>query len=208
MGLRTNGGPACVSQPATQDFQFVGGSLAVDFVNTVGNRLAGPREYLTDLGELSRWSRLAGFPDNLALPGSEDLLTRAREVRETLYRLLQPLAGGHAPDPGRLAPVNAQLRAIVASRSLACIGDGVGWTWTEAPGALDALLGPILLDAADLLVSGTFRRLHECEGPRCGWLFLDRSRSGRRRWCSMADCGNRAKVSRHYHKHDGQKGKP
>jgi predicted RNA-binding Zn ribbon-like protein len=58
----------------------------------------------------------------------------------------------------------------------------------------------VLLDAADLLTSGAWRRLRQCEGETCGWLFPDRSKSGRRRWCSMADCGNREKARRHYHR--------
>jgi predicted RNA-binding Zn ribbon-like protein len=41
--------------------------------------------------------------------------------------------------------------------------------------------------------------IEQCEGDVCGWLFLDRSPAGRRRWCSMRDCGNRAKARRHYY---------
>ena len=50
------------------------------------------------------------------------------------------------------------------------------------------------------LVSGDRELIRQCEDDACGWLFVDRSRGGRRRWCSMADCGNRAKARRHYTK--------
>jgi predicted RNA-binding Zn ribbon-like protein len=43
-------------------------------------------------------------------------------------------------------------------------------------------------------------RVRRCANPECGWLFLDDSRAGKRRWCSMSSCGNRAKARRHYHK--------
>jgi len=43
-------------------------------------------------------------------------------------------------------------------------------------------------------------RVRRCANPECGWLFLDDSRAGKRRWCSMSACGNRAKARRHYHK--------
>ena len=53
---------------------------------------------------------------------------------------------------------------------------------------------------ADLLVSEEFRKVKKCSDPACGWLFLDISRNRSRRWCDMADCGNRAKASRFYKK--------
>jgi predicted RNA-binding Zn ribbon-like protein len=54
---------------------------------------------------------------------------------------------------------------------------------------------------ADLLAVPSFDRLRECQGERCGWLFIDSSKSGRRRWCTMEDCGNRAKARRYYQRH-------
>jgi predicted RNA-binding Zn ribbon-like protein len=53
-------------------------------------------------------------------------------------------------------------------------------------------------DVADLLTSGDLDRVGQCADDRCGWLFLDVSRNGSRRWCSMEACGNRAKARRHY----------
>ncbi len=70
--------------------------------------------------------------------------------------------------------------------------------WESAANDPDLILAPILLNAADLLVGGWHPKVRQCEGETCGWLFLDRSPSGRRRWCSMADCGNRAKVRKFY----------
>jgi predicted RNA-binding Zn ribbon-like protein len=49
-----------------------------------------------------------------------------------------------------------------------------------------------------LLSSGARTQIHECGGDGCGWLFLDTSRNGRRRWCTMQGCGNRAKARRFY----------
>jgi hypothetical protein len=47
---------------------------------------------------------------------------------------------------------------------------------------------------------GLLDRVRRCANPECGWLFLDDSRAGKRRWCSMSSCGNRARARRHYHK--------
>jgi predicted RNA-binding Zn ribbon-like protein len=62
---------------------------------------------------------------------------------------------------------------------------------------LSGLLWPVALSAAGLLCRVTPQRLKKCPGPRCGWLFLDATKNGRRQWCSMADCGNRSKVTRY-----------
>jgi predicted RNA-binding Zn ribbon-like protein len=59
-------------------------------------------------------------------------------------------------------------------------------------------LWPIVLAAAELLTSAGRARVRECAAHGCGWLFLDTSRSQRRRWCTMASCGNRAKARRFY----------
>ena len=61
-------------------------------------------------------------------------------------------------------------------------------------------LAPLLWSAGDLLAGGKLDRVKRCANPECGWLFLDDSRAGKRRWCSMSSCGNREKARRHYHK--------
>ena len=97
------------------------------------------------------------------------------------------------------APAQEILRD--ASRSLV-----LDWTegrlaWTQRAGTEDpgSMLGPIARAAADLLAADPVRRVGQCHDDRgCGWLFLDTSRLQSRQWCSMADCGNRAKARRHY----------
>jgi predicted RNA-binding Zn ribbon-like protein len=64
--------------------------------------------------------------------------------------------------------------------------------------ALDRPLWPVLWSAADLLTSARLAQVRVCADPRCGWMFLDVSKNRGRRWCAMENCGNRAKVRRHY----------
>jgi len=52
--------------------------------------------------------------------------------------------------------------------------------------------------AARLVERADLTRLRECQDDDCGWLFLDGTKNGSRRWCSSADCGNRARAKRHY----------
>lgn len=62
---------------------------------------------------------------------------------------------------------------------------------------LDQVLWPMLRAATELATSPALERVRSCPGEDCGWLFLDTSKAGRRRWCSMAICGNRLKTKRH-----------
>ena len=88
------------------------------------------------------------------------------------------------------------LRLATAPRAATCATGRLG---CRRPGAsAGALLAPVLWSAADLLVGSQLARVRQCANPACGWLFLDNSKSGNRRWCSMSACGNRAKAHRHY----------
>jgi predicted RNA-binding Zn ribbon-like protein len=68
----------------------------------------------------------------------------------------------------------------------------MGWLNPEA--RLDSILWPVCCAAAQLFIDGPRDRLKFCPGRACGWLFLDATKNGGRRWCSMADCGNLDKV--------------
>jgi predicted RNA-binding Zn ribbon-like protein len=71
--------------------------------------------------------------------------------------------------------------------------DASGRVQWRAADPVTATLALIARDALDLVTSAAITRVRECAGPRCGALFLDGSRPGTRRWCSMGTCGNRAK---------------
>ena len=75
---------------------------------------------------------------------------------------------------------------------------GFVWKLSERPRTLDAMLFPIAESAGETLVAAEAARLKTCASPECGWIFLDTTRGNRRRWCDMADCGNRVKARRHY----------
>ena len=78
-------------------------------------------------------------------------------------------------------------------------GGGFGWAvgsarFTDAA----ALLAPVLWSTGDLLAGNQLARVRECANSNCLWVFIDESKNGTRRWCSMSACGNRAKAHRHY----------
>jgi predicted RNA-binding Zn ribbon-like protein len=165
------------------------GSLCLDFVNTVDPRHTTPREeQLPDYAALLEWARQAGIEASPLPPAAA---SRAHEeaiaLRETLYAIFGAVARGEAPPANALSHLNDEL-----VRRPRRITNGFAW-------ATGDVLAPIVWSAAELLTSGPLERVRECPGDdTCGWLFLDTSRNGSRRWCDMRSCGNRAKARRHY----------
>jgi predicted RNA-binding Zn ribbon-like protein len=199
-----------------QNLSLIGGYLCLDFVNTAGNHLgAHPSEWLHTYPDLTMWGKRAGAltsaeADRLLAwsdeqpEGAAEALIRARTLREIIFHLLSSATRGEAPDEPGLNTFN-QLLAVAPAR-LGIVPDGSRYTWQFSPeiDSLDAVLWRVLWSAADLLTSGQLAQLKMCEDQECGWLFLDTSRNQSRRWCSMADCGNRAKANRYYQRHKGE----
>jgi predicted RNA-binding Zn ribbon-like protein len=208
------------NEAASAGFKFVGGRLCLDFVNTVGGRLANPNHAgRRDFGDRVRADRLAGYADLVQWAGlaralsdteAERLLRRAKSsgaharavfsrglaLREALYRLLRAAVESWEPPPGDVGTLNRELAVARANERLEPGGAGFAWTWTERPAALDRALWPVVLSAAELLASPDLALVRRCPGEECGWLFLDESRNHSRQWCEMRDCGNLAKVRR------------
>ena len=181
--------------------------LCLDFVNTVDPRHRPPKlEYLESYDALVDWAVHAGAltapaARALAVLASQHPTTakrvhaRAIALREALYQILAPAIRANHPQ-APLAVLNAELQHSMTAAILEPDPDGyrLGWSATDQ---LDQMLWPVVRSAADLLTSPSLDRVGECDGKGCGWLFVDTSKAGRRRWCSMAICGNRAKSSRH-----------
>ena len=72
-------------------------------------------------------------------------------------------------------------------------GGALRWGWRDANERLDSVLWPVLRAAGDLLASDESARIRECGGDDCGWMYVDRSRNGLRRWCQMEVCGTKEK---------------
>lgn len=189
----------------------VGGRPALDFVNTVDPRHdPARREFITDYGSLLAWAdtldlRLPASPGALGRiaatepEGAAAAHRRALGLRESLYAVFAAAMTSRRVLDDDLAVVNAHLRQATDHHVLRPDeGGGVHDGWIGAQ-SLDSPLWPVIIDAWDLLTTDLIDRVRECPGEQtCGWLFLDSSRSGNRRWCDMRTCGNRAKVRTHY----------
>lgn len=190
--------------------ELVGGNLALDFANTVSTH--GPdrlNDWLGGYHDLAWWSVRAGVVDDA---GAHALIARSRAeageaarvfaraiaLREAIFRAFSSLAREEAVVADDLRTINHELARALPHLRVAASGDGFGWEWEGD--ALDRVIWPVARAAAELLASGELGRIGECAGDDCEWLYLDTSRNHSRRWCVMADCGNRAKARRHYHR--------
>jgi predicted RNA-binding Zn ribbon-like protein len=189
-------------------FDFTSGALCLDFVNTMGDRQRPSTEQLHTCSDLVAWGRQSGALARRDVSRLERrahrssrhaaaVLARAIEIREALYRLFSTLAAGDAPAPGDVAVLNANLARTLPDLQLAWRRNRFDWQW-RARDRLDGMLRPVLRSAAELLTSSEAMHVRECASPACSWMFIDRSRTHRRRWCSMQTCGNRNKARRHY----------
>ena len=124
----------------------------------------------------------------------------ALAFREAIFGCFAATAAARAPADDDLAVLNAALATAPPRRRLRPGGWEIGLPEPSAR----TLLAPTLWSAADLLVGPQLQRVRQCANPECGWLFLDNSKSGNRRWCSMSACGNRAKAHRHYQRQKGK----
>jgi predicted RNA-binding Zn ribbon-like protein len=168
--------------------------LCLDFANTRYWRgQAQPTETLNAPADLAAWAKAAKAP-------SVREFEAALALREAIYRLFDSNAQGKPPASRDLEALNQALKQAPARTTLKRGRDGYSWEVDTKSGTAPALLAPILWSAGDLLAGPRLSRVRRCANPECGWLFLDDSRAGKRRWCSMSACGNRAKARRHYHK--------
>ena len=181
------------------DFQFIAGDLALDFVNTVGDRLGAPNERLRTSADLTRWARAAGLvASRQSVRVGDRGLAALRRAREQLYGIFRAIALGGRPSAAHIAALNGMVARVARKHRLVSRRGIIDWEWRAPAHDPAHVLGPVLASACALLVSPASEMIRECEGEECGWLFLDRSHAGARRWCSMRDCGNRAKARRHY----------
>lgn len=190
-------------------FEWVGNHPVLDFTNTVSWRREGlANERLLAYPDLLRWSREAGtLPASaaerlgrraIARPTqSQRVLGSAYTLRAALHGVFSLLARGKPAAPSDLEAINRILAEALPQLRLKPMASGVELDWNEESEDLSSPLWALAWLAARLLMTDDRPRVGRCANDECGWLFLDTSRGGRRKWCVMDDCGNRAKVRRH-----------
>lgn len=195
---------------------FLGGRLCVDFANAATFPSSPHAEPLS-------WEGLVLFLEAARIVTAErrghlleltsmdpqaadELLRRANRLRENFRRILAAMAKGKRIAPEWVEPINAALRVTEGHDELAW--DGRKWSiaFVAREESLEWLLAAIARSAAELLVEGSSAPVRRCANPSCSMFFYDDSRTRKRRWCSMALCGNRSKVAAFARRHGERRG--
>jgi predicted RNA-binding Zn ribbon-like protein len=183
----------------TYPFELIAGWPALELVNTVNARPVATRDSLGRFEDLVAWAVAVGVitePEAERLQSAnaavrEGLLRDVRALRDLTYRVFSAVAEDRPLDP---LDADDLLAGLARSLPFATLRAGRSGTlelaWTDR----GAIVGPLTQSAIDLLRDGPLDRVKGC--PACCWLFLDRSRNGTRRWCSMDTCGSRDKMRR------------
>jgi len=171
-------------------YKLIGGTPVLDFANLVSYRGTKRRhDWLEPDENVTRWAVAAGLPAPRAWEVAE-----LRVFREVLADVFLSVADGLIPDRNGVAQIGARAADAYSRRELRFPDQSGAAAWSRSP-----LLESLAIDAAELLTSAErLTRVAACQ--ECRWLFLDGSRNRSRRWCDPADCGNRARQRRHYHR--------
>jgi predicted RNA-binding Zn ribbon-like protein len=190
-------------------FTFIGERLWLDFVNTDDVRRGVRFDALREFETFVQWLEAANVVDaeragglrrraQQQPSGAAAALVDARRVRASLRALAERGGTTEKARNDTIAEINRILGRSAGTRRLEPNGDG-SFTRSFVPvgDAFAGLMIPVVESAADALVIGELSRIRRCADGRCPRVFYDSTKNGRRRWCDMATCGNRAKAARH-----------
>lgn len=175
-------------------FEHVANSIALELVNSVNNRHQPQIDGLSDVMSFSSWAKSIGRP--LESPLKENDLAEGRELRELIYRVFRAVANSEDPAPADLASLVQRQAAGLYHSELTPSPRGYFRAWSQNP-TPTALFAELSDNAVETLRTKPLHRIRQC--PRCGWLFVDTTRNGTRKWCSMMMCGGQVKAQRHYY---------
>ncbi len=205
--------PASRSVTPTLPLKFVGGDPSLDFINTVDWTPSGlEHDRLGSYERLVTWARGAGVVSDAAAHALRQAAASDRKKADTAYesaRLTRwalhetfyavatrqaKLLAQSLPEFNRLlSRALLHLEVSVAPQAGRRAGAALKWEWRGMSDQLEGVLWPVVRAAASLLASPDAARVRMCAGPDCGWLYVDRSRNGLRRWCEMKTCGTLSK---------------
>ncbi|HEX5015742.1 MAG TPA: CGNR zinc finger domain-containing protein [Candidatus Limnocylindrales bacterium] len=175
-----------------------------DFMNTIELESGSLVDHLASFDDAAHWLTDRGMchedlaPSALAVYGvtPEQALEKVRSVRAALREVADAVAHDRAPSDEALAEVN---RAIRSRERVELVKehDGVSVGHSHVGDPLDDALARLADPLVHEIQNGRADRVRICANDTCRWLFFDESRAGRRIWCDMATCGNKAKAARH-----------
>ncbi|HEX6459512.1 MAG TPA: CGNR zinc finger domain-containing protein [Thermoleophilaceae bacterium] len=171
-------------------FIAISGHRALDLLATLRDRHRDPIECLRDPADLDRWLKAVGLPLGASARASD--VQDARRLREAINDLTRAVLAQRSPPAGAVRELNEWARRS----ALAPQTDSALTLEWAADEPVHGALALVAREAVELLTGPERALIRECAAaPECSRVYLDRSRSGRRRWCHMDWCGSRAKMA-------------
>ena len=189
---------------------LIAGRLALDFANTASSAHSlSWDDFIAFLAKANvvtegRAARLQSLP--LTEPEAvASVLDKILHLRESLLQIFSALVRKKTVQKSLAEPINEILRITEGHDELVLSGQSWRLEYIAREQGLEWLLAAIARSAAELLVDGPETPVRRCANPRCRLFFYDDSRTHRRRWCSMAVCGNRQKVASFFERRSRQR---
>jgi predicted RNA-binding Zn ribbon-like protein len=182
---------------------FVGGHVVLDLANTVFHRKepVADNELLKSVRDVSSWCQSAGLISaadgrKLNSQTGDELVNAVHRIREQVWTVFDAVSVGEAPPAKALGALLRQAGRGMGAESVS-FADARMTKLAGKFGDAHAIPSALAVLAVEALFVLPRNRVRSC--ARCGWLFVDVSKGGRRRWCSMGTCGNREKANRRRH---------
>lgn len=170
--------------------------LFVAFANTL--HVDGAADDIGDGAGLRTWLRQAGLVgEGCTARRAAAALPAFHALRELVRQTTARLVAKGSPSPAQVRGLNRVMREGLHYHQLRPDDGGASFTVGQVGDELDQARAAIAGSLAHYIADHEVRRLRICAADDCQWRFVDRSPTGRRRWCDMRTCGNRAKVARH-----------
>ena len=182
--------------------------LFISFGNTLEYEHGRPVDHVPDVTSLLAWllerrllsgRGMAAEASRLRRDGGESVrrLERFGHLREVLHAIAAEVGESGHPTQAQLRDLNHILRHGLHYHQIEMDPAGTRYAFAQVGDRLDQARATIAASLAQFLADDAPSRLRVCANPGCRFLFIDRSATGRRRWCDMRTCGNQAKVARH-----------
>jgi predicted RNA-binding Zn ribbon-like protein len=175
--------------PKGGSFWYDAGAVCLDFAHTGGEGQYAKFETLHEPGALASWLAEPPLSAVLTVPLTDRDLVRAKALRQAIWEAAHARAAGQPLPDDAVATINAA--AAEAPLVPQLIADAARWA---PPVRVAQALSTIAREMIELLSGPLAGRIRECASDTCPMVFVDSSRPGARRWCSMERCGNRHKL--------------
>lgn len=172
---------------------FVSGRISLDLAQSGGEGEYAELERLRKPEDLAYWLLMSELEVEVSEVSVAELW-QARDLRRAIWETANQLRTGDLPAPEDVETINrvAQEASLIPRYSI----EQKISSWQQ-PASVKAALASIARDAIDLFANQEQWSIQQCQARDCVLLFVDHSRSGKRRWCAMERCGNRAKVAKY-----------